>query len=216
MRILSPSPPQIVGSAKIRRRGIYTLFFFCLAPLGRETSALGVSGTCAPSPGRRWHGTVKGNQTWCGPGRGSQGVTERHKNGPPGSLLSPPRSEPGVPIKPATLRSCTGLAPKFRFLPIPSYGKTRTNILAYPKHLFCQSVRCLLCAGQPAGHRGGGAMHRQTRHFRSPSAPTIMVEGQGDPLSPCSQVGALCIQGEWGSKDGFSEGFVQMKPEGVS
>jgi len=46
-----------------------------------------------------------------GLGRGSQGVTERYKNGPPGSLLSPPWSEPGVLI--VSLRSCTGLAQNF-------------------------------------------------------------------------------------------------------
>lgn len=63
-----------------------------------------------PWPKVAWDSEGNGGMVQ-GLGRGSQGVTERYKNGPPGSLLSPPWSEPGVLI--VSLRSCTGLAQNF-------------------------------------------------------------------------------------------------------
>ena len=175
-----------------------------------ETSALGVSGTCAPSPGRRWHGTVKETGAQCG---GREEAAKESLSGTRMGLLAPFSPLRGQSLGSPSSHSDHVLGwPKISF-PIPSYGKTRTNILAY-RHLFCQSVWCLLCAGQP---EDTGEVVATVRHdFRSPSAPTIMVEGQGDDHHHAARWGRCASRGEWGPRTASQRGLYTMKPEGVS
>lgn len=138
-----------------------------------ETSALGVSGTCAPSPGRRWHGTVKETGAQCGD---REEAAKESLSGTRMGLLAPFSPLCGQSLGSPSSHSDHVLGwPKISF-PIPSYGKTRTNILAYPTFILPVCLVPAVCWAA-RGHRGGGG-DCQTR-FQVPKCSHYNGGGTG-------------------------------------
>lgn len=209
MRILSPLPHRLLVLPRSDGEESTLCSSLCLAPLGGDICSGCVWHMCPqPWPKVAWDSEGNQDTVW--------GWEEAAKESLSGTRMGLPA--PFSPLRGQSLGSPSSHSdhvlgwPKISF-PIPSYGKTRTNILAYPTFILPVCPVPAVCWAA-SGHRGGGG-DCQTR-FQVPKCSHYNGGGTGRRPSPCSQVGALCIQGRVGSKDGFSEGFVQMKPEGVS
>lgn len=202
--ILSPLPHRLLVLPRSDGEESTSVLLSAWAPLGGDICSGCVWHMCPqPWPKVAWDSEKPGHGV--GLGRGSQGVTEAAQMGLPAPFSPLPRSEPGVPI--VSLRSCTGLAQNFVSHTVN--GKSRAGAF-WHTDIYSRSLSdCLLCAGQPADT---GEVVACQAIQGSPSAPTIMVEGQGGDHHHAARWGR-CASGESGEQDGFSRGFVQMKPE---
>ena len=91
---MSPHPAQVVGSARVRRRGMSALLSSLIGSPGGASALECV----AHVPPDLASGAVGQRRKWRH--RVGEGVAEealrKHSRGPPASLLSPPSPEPGL------------------------------------------------------------------------------------------------------------------------
>lgn len=177
----------MVGSAKVRRRGIYTLFFSLLGAPGGDICSGCVWHMCPqPWPKVAWDSELNGG-TMAG-GGGERAAKESWG----GTRMGLPA--PFSPLRGQSLGSSSSHSdhvlrwPKISFS--IAFMKKPERTLWHTRYLFCQSVQC---AGQPANTRE--VVGTVQAGFQVPRCPRYDGGGTGRRPSPRSQVGGAVHPG---------------------